>query len=71
MLKIAIAEIDISNNKRYFFIAIYKLVKVVYIYHNRTKYDFLPKCKKQIKSPMQSCLTTSVSSRHACVEHDE
>jgi|GEM_PF-1114331 len=32
MLKIAIAEIDISNNKKYFFIVIYKLVKVVYIY---------------------------------------
>jgi hypothetical protein len=42
MLKMAIAEIERSNNKRYFFIAIYKLVKVVYIYQNRTKYDFLP-----------------------------
>ncbi len=31
MLKMAIAEIERSNNKRYFFIAIYKLVKVVYI----------------------------------------
>jgi len=31
MLKIATAEIDISNNKKYFFIAIYKLVKVLYI----------------------------------------
>jgi len=43
MLKIAIAEIDRSKNiKRYFLVAIYKLVKVVYIYQNRTKYDFLP-----------------------------
>jgi hypothetical protein len=30
MLNAAIAEIERNNNKRYFFIAIYKLVKVVY-----------------------------------------
>jgi hypothetical protein len=51
MLKIAIAEIDINNNKKCFFIAICKLVKVVYIYQNRKNMTFCQSVKNKSNHP--------------------